>query len=624
MASQNPKRKNLPDIDTLLQSIRDDDDLQPNQTQGPRRIQFPRPRQQMRGLSSPLRPSNPPNKSNNCCNCCDDILGMLSIINDSASKILDALKAEHLLDKKAVERLKQEKEQESRREKERLLESSGRRMSNTFRQAIAPLRNIFDSIFKFILFTIAGRLVGKVIKWFSDPANEKKIRTLSRFLSDWWPALLGAFVLFGTRFGAAIRSTVKLAVSTILYLKKIGIPGILLGLKKFGKTGLIFGGVAGTALLAGNYFNQLNKEDETSKEIKKQNIQTPQKPPPTPAFSSGGMIPRINLFAPEQRPISDISYAGGGPIDESSGIAITGAGPDTQLIAAQPGEIVISKAAVDKFGADTFLRMNLLAGSSNKPKFANNIQLAQQGGMVGKNYSNITMPNLSFKANIQKSIEPPPVLPNIRKPDYNMLLALSSVENTSPTNRAEKAHSIYNHFANNSFSKNSFSEYVKRNKLNINSNNLSEVKDRQTAAIFVAKERHIGVEPALMILSQTENAIKQTKSTFNSPRIKTATMRPMRVSDQIKPLNLSETQKSDVNTFSISPIIAPNSPSIKTPTPKPREAVVITELPPIDMRKTKALTMPPGHSDVPDFSAIPRISDRYGDNGNLAIYGIRG
>jgi hypothetical protein len=614
MASQNPKRKNLPDLDALLSQIREDIDS-PQQTQRPSRIQPPRPKGKMRGLSSPLRPANNTNNSNNCCNCCDDMLGMLSIINDSASKILDALKAEHLLDKKTAERLKQEKEQENRREKERLLESSGRRMSNTFRQTITPLKNIFDSIFKFILFTIAGRLIGKVIKWFSDPANEKKIKSLSRFLSDWWPALLGAFVLFGTRFGAAIRSTVKLAVSTILHLKKIGIPGILLGLKKFGKAGLILGGVAGTALLAGNYFNQLNKEGETSEEIKKQAIQTTQKTPPTPAFSSGGFIPKINLFPPEEQRISDISYAEGGPINESSGIAITGAGPDTQLIAAQPGEIVISKAAVDKFGADTFLRMNLMAGSSNKPKFANNIQLAQQGGMIGKNYSNITMPNLSLNANIQKTIQPPTVLPNIRKPDYNMLLALSSGQGASPVFNSERNNSIYNQLSHNSFSKNSFSEHIKKNKFNIGSNSSSGVKDKKTSTFIISKDQQMRMAPTLGLSSQPDNFLSQSKSSLKPPGIRTVSMRPM---------SISETQKSESNALSFAPVLAPSSPSIKTPIPRPRPAVVITELPPIDMRKTKALTMPPGHSEVPDFSAIPRITDRYGDSGTLATYGIRG
>ena len=80
--------------------------------------------------------------------------------------------------------------------------------------------------------------------------------------------------------------------------------------------------------------------------------------------------------------IQNISYQGGGDVNKDSGITITGMGPDTQLIAAQPGEIVMSKKAVDAYGADTLLSMNKEAGGTNIPKFGK-IQGFQGGGQVG-------------------------------------------------------------------------------------------------------------------------------------------------------------------------------------------------------------------------------------------------
>ena len=62
-----------------------------------------------------------------------------------------------------------------------------------------------------------------------------------------------------------------------------------------------------------------------------------------------------------------ISAAEGGPVKSNSGVTVTGMGPDTQLVAAQPGEIVMSKKAVDKIGADKLLAMNKDAGGTNKP-----------------------------------------------------------------------------------------------------------------------------------------------------------------------------------------------------------------------------------------------------------------
>lgn len=95
-------------------------------------------------------------------------------------------------------------------------------------------------------------------------------------------------------------------------------------------------------------------------------------------YEGGGIIsaPSIN--------IGDVSYAGGGSIGKSSGITINGMGKDTQLIAAQPGEIVMSKGAVNYYGADNLLNMNLEGGGTNQPK-SGKIQGFAGGGMVGSN-----------------------------------------------------------------------------------------------------------------------------------------------------------------------------------------------------------------------------------------------
>ena len=98
--------------------------------------------------------------------------------------------------------------------------------------------------------------------------------------------------------------------------------------------------------------------------------------PDVKGYEGGGIIsaPSIN--------IGDVSYTGGGSIGKSSGITINGMGKDTQLIAAQPGEIVMSKGAVNYYGADNLLNMNLQGGGTNQPK-SGKIQGFAGGGMVG-------------------------------------------------------------------------------------------------------------------------------------------------------------------------------------------------------------------------------------------------
>ena len=66
--------------------------------------------------------------------------------------------------------------------------------------------------------------------------------------------------------------------------------------------------------------------------------------------------------------VSNFSFDSGGAISGSSGQTITGMGADTQLIAAQPGEIVMSKPAVNYWGKANLLAMNKQGGGTNKPR----------------------------------------------------------------------------------------------------------------------------------------------------------------------------------------------------------------------------------------------------------------
>jgi len=100
--------------------------------------------------------------------------------------------------------------------------------------------------------------------------------------------------------------------------------------------------------------------------------------PKVSGFEGGGEIkPTYNFLSP----ITNFGYAGGGSITSSSGQTITGMGPDTQLIAAQPGEIVMSKKAVQAYGANNLLAMNKDAGGTNIPSMGS-VQGFSGGGMV--------------------------------------------------------------------------------------------------------------------------------------------------------------------------------------------------------------------------------------------------
>ena len=113
--------------------------------------------------------------------------------------------------------------------------------------------------------------------------------------------------------------------------------------------------------------------------------------PRVSGFKGGGEIkPTYNFLSPigggsvtntSPLNVSNFRYEGGGSITSSSGQTITGMGPDTQLIAAQPGEIVMSKKAVQTYGANNLLAMNKDAGGTNVPTMGS-IRGFSGGGMI--------------------------------------------------------------------------------------------------------------------------------------------------------------------------------------------------------------------------------------------------
>ena len=70
-------------------------------------------------------------------------------------------------------------------------------------------------------------------------------------------------------------------------------------------------------------------------------------------------------------------------ISTDTGEKVSGAGPDTQMIAVRPGEIVVNRETVNALGPDHFLGLNRLFGGAgaNKPKMAK-VQSASNGGVV--------------------------------------------------------------------------------------------------------------------------------------------------------------------------------------------------------------------------------------------------
>lgn len=333
------------------------------------------------------------------------ILTNVTTIDKTLTIILKALIDKSKLDAKALEQKRIEDENKARYEKELRMETPGAKLKESASKILTPVKNVFDKILKFIFFTFLGKAFKDVVSWISDPKNKEKIKVIGKFIKDWWPALLGSYLLFGTRFGTLVKGVWGVLKFAIRALRKYPRSALALG---------IIGGLTASS--------KLNNNSESKPKPTPEPSSTPT-PPKIQAKSFGGKIHANNLMLPSD-----------GLVSEDSGMNITGAGPDTQLIAAMPGEIVMNKATVDAVGADRLLALNRRYGGpgANKQNFAEDIQLAAGGGMIGKMFSSLTF-NPSKKSSSSKPITIP--TPEHRLPEIRS--ALEAIKFTEGTNKSK-------------------------------------------------------------------------------------------------------------------------------------------------------------------------------------------
>jgi len=321
----------------------------------------------------------------------------LEEISGILSNILDSLSLQNDLLRKKTEQDRKNKEGEARAGLEAGLEKKFGFAQKVAEKMLAPVKNLLQKIIDFFVILLMGRMVYKLIGWFGDKDNQQKVRSIIRFLGDWWPALIGAFLIFGTGLGGFVANITGILLRGIAALVS--------------RNPVALGAIIGGGLLGGAATLADKKKDDAAK-VTPQQEDAPEEakkepPQPTQKFAGGGLARLLGGLKEgllkNKALASAIGAAAGsalGPLGSILG-AVAGSkggdlagqiqgfvsgekGVDKIPAMLSDGEFVMSRGAVQKYGVDTLEAMNAAGGGTNRPKIAKGIPHAYGGGLIGK------------------------------------------------------------------------------------------------------------------------------------------------------------------------------------------------------------------------------------------------
>lgn len=288
-------------------------------------------------------------------------------ILDSLDNILEALRKEQAAKDKLDAEEKKRKENKKRKMKESGLEKSLKAIKKQGEKMLTPVTNMFEKLKNGLLMLLAGKAILTIFDWFQNPDNEKKIQTVFRFLSDFWPAIVGGLLLFMPMIFGPAGFVIMLGALIIGFLPKlISATKQLFG---FGQQTEKDADAANKDLKdvesdAGNLDGAATADAVTSDDIK-------------PIEEKGEQLKKAPAPGSGQAPAKPVAMRSGG--------VVPGSGPNKDTIPAMltPGEFVMSRGAVQQYGTDTLASMNAMGGGTNRPTITNNVVYANTGGQMG-------------------------------------------------------------------------------------------------------------------------------------------------------------------------------------------------------------------------------------------------
>ena len=274
--------------------------------------------------------------------------------------ILETLRAEAKIEKQEEEFNRKKAENTRRRLEENRVEKRYEKLRKITTTILAPVKSIIDGIIQAFLGLVLGKFLVRLLDFFTDSKNKKKIESLTRFFSDFGPKLLTLYLMFGTKFGRAvgklssliIKGAIRLGAASLMLLKKLGIKGaggLARGL--MGRRGGRLGTLIQLGATAATFF-ALDK------------------------FVSG------TLRGNEEEEEEEQGYRDGGEVIGKFGI-------DNIPAMLSDGEFVLVPGAAKELGIPYLERLNKRHGGDNAPESRKGTVYANEGGFIGNMMSAI-------------------------------------------------------------------------------------------------------------------------------------------------------------------------------------------------------------------------------------------
>ena len=311
--------------------------------------------------------------------------GTRNILED----ILRILKLGFKADKKESEFDRKERQKQKREKKEKAIESvkgglksAEKAGSTAANKVLSPFQKIWQTISNFLKTVIIGALFNGALNWFGKKENQEKMGRVVRFLKFWWPSILAGYLAFFTPIGALVTGVVSLLTWALPALAALAKNPILAGAALF----------SAGAILPEVFPDLVNDEADTAVDESVDQVGTDATIDQLgEQQESRNIFQRLGDFVTgagaereeqtqkletgEERSYGREGIMGGimegvlGPVGRiflNKGGTVPGSGnKDTVPAMLTPGEFVMRKEAVKKYGTNTFAGMNAAAGGKN-------------------------------------------------------------------------------------------------------------------------------------------------------------------------------------------------------------------------------------------------------------------